>query len=107
MRVFGKFGEKGIELTAKELSEKLITDDLIKEMAKQLDKKEDIISVGKNINWEAWEYYVYEPVFRRNGKAYKLVWCFDKNELHILGILDCYRRKNMTKNLNSRHFLYE
>lgn len=84
---------KGIKLSEKELTEKLISDDLIREMIKQLDHKENLISVGKHINWEAWEYYTYEPVFRKNGKAYKLVWCFDKDEPHILGIMDCYRRK--------------
>ena len=89
--------KKGIELAPKELAEKLITDDLIRELVKQLDRKEEILSVGKHINWEAWSYYVYEPVFRENGKAYKLVWCFDSNEPHILGIMDCYRRKKYDK----------
>ena len=41
---------KGIILSKEELTEKLITDDLIKLMIKQLDQKEDIISVGKHIN---------------------------------------------------------
>jgi hypothetical protein len=41
---------KEIKLSKKELTEKLITDDLIRTMIKQLDQKEDIISVGKHIN---------------------------------------------------------
>lgn len=93
--------KKGIILSKEELAEKLITDDLIRELVKQLDGKDDIISVGKNINWEAWSYYVYEPVFRSNGKAYKLVWCFDDNHPHILGILDCYRRKKYDKEIKA------
>jgi len=42
--------KKGIELAPKELAEKLITDDLIRELVKQLDGKEEILSVGKHIN---------------------------------------------------------
>ena len=42
--------KKGIELAPKELAEKLITDDLIRELVKQLDRKEEILSVGKHIN---------------------------------------------------------
>lgn len=42
--------KKGVKISEKELVEKLITDDLIKEMVKQLDKKDDIISIGKHIN---------------------------------------------------------
>src|SRR3989337_1601226 len=41
---------KGIILSKEELTEKLITDDLIRLMIKQLDQKEDIISVGKHFN---------------------------------------------------------
>jgi hypothetical protein len=41
---------KGIKLTTEELAEKLITDDLLREMIKQLGKQEEIISVGKHIN---------------------------------------------------------
>ncbi len=85
---------KGIKLSEKELTEKLITDDLIRKfLVPQLDGKKGIISVGSHINWEAWKYYVYEPVYRENGKAYRLVWCCDDNNPHILGIMDCYRRK--------------
>jgi hypothetical protein len=42
--------KKGIKLTTEELAEKLITDDLIKEMIKQLGEQKEIISVGKHIN---------------------------------------------------------
>jgi hypothetical protein len=42
--------KKGIELAPEELAEKLITDDLIRELVKQLDGKEEILSVGKHIN---------------------------------------------------------
>jgi len=42
--------KKGIKLTPEELTERLITDDLIGELVKQLDGKEDIVSVGKHIN---------------------------------------------------------
>jgi hypothetical protein len=42
--------KKGIKLTPEELSERLITDDLIRELVKQLDGKEEILSVGKHIN---------------------------------------------------------
>lgn len=42
--------KKGIELAPEELAERLITDDLIRELVKQLDGKEEILSVGKHIN---------------------------------------------------------
>ena len=42
--------KKGIKLTPEELAERLITDDLIRELIKQLDGKEEILSVGKHIN---------------------------------------------------------
>jgi len=45
---------KGIKLSEKELTEKLITDDLIRKfLVPQLDGKKGIISVGSHINWEA------------------------------------------------------
>lgn len=42
--------KKGIKLTPEELAERLITDDLIRKLVKQLDGKEGILSVGKHIN---------------------------------------------------------
>jgi hypothetical protein len=42
--------KKGIELAPEELTERLITDNLIRELVKQLDGKEEILSVGKHIN---------------------------------------------------------
>jgi len=66
----------------------LITDDLIRELVKQVVKKE------KRIKFEGryyqYSYYTYEPVFNQWGYAYRLVWCCDDDNPEILGVIDCY-----------------
>jgi hypothetical protein len=79
---------KGIKLSAKELAEKLITDNLIRKiLLPQLNGKEEIIADGRSYQYT---YYYYAPLYK-GIKAYKLVWCATDNEPHILGIMDCFR----------------
>ncbi|CAJ0844833.1 3799_t:CDS:2 [Entrophospora sp. SA101] len=58
---------KSAKLSAKELAKKLITDDLIRK--------------------------VLVPQL----DAYKLIWCCDENNLHILGVMDCFRVEKFDK----------
>ncbi len=80
-----------IKLTKAELAKVLITDDLIRELVKQVVKKE------KRIKFEGryyqYSYYTYEPVFNQWGYAYRLVWCCDDDNPEILGVIDCYWRQ--------------
>ena len=78
---------KGIELAPKELAEKLITDDLIRKiLIPQLNGEDDIRADGRN-----YQYTYYFAILYKGVKAYKLVWCVDDNEPHVLGIMDCFR----------------
>lgn len=68
-----------------------ITDELILELAKQLDGKKFWGKRGK----DNWEYFEFEPLFHKH-KAYRLVWCWDEN-YSFLGIQNCFRRKKYEK----------
>lgn len=75
--------KKGIELSEKQLVEKLITDDLIRKiLLSQLNNEEDIRSDGRN-----YQYTYYFAVLYKGIKAYKLVWCVSDDEPHILGVM--------------------
>ena len=79
---------KGIKLSSQELASKLITDDLIlKIMLSQLDG-ERVDEDGKR-NYQ-YTYYSAFPLYN-SKKAYKLVWCLDDDNPHILRIMDCFR----------------
>src|SRR5947207_15151747 len=62
--------KKGIKLSERELSEKLITDDLIREvLVPQLNGEKDI-----KVNGCYYQYAYYFAIsYRKNGKAYKLM----------------------------------
>jgi len=78
---------KDIKLAPKELAEKLITDNLIRKiLIPQLNNKDDIRSDGHN-----YQYTYYFAISYKGNKAYKLVWCFDNKNPHILGLMDCFR----------------
>ena len=79
---------KSISLPTKELAQKLITDDLIrKTLISQLDGERVDEDGERNYQYT---YYSAFPLYKGN-KAYKLVWCLDDNNPHILGIMDCFR----------------
>jgi len=59
---------KGIKLSAKELSKKLITDDLIRKLVKELDGEKGIIPEGRYHHWTYYTHHVF-----LSDKAYKLV----------------------------------
>ena len=86
---------KEIKLTSKQLAAKLITDDLIRKvLIPQLDSEE--IDEDGERNYQ-YTYYSAFPLY--NGdKAYKLVWCLDDKNSHILGIMDCFRIGKFDKN---------
>jgi hypothetical protein len=82
-----KLERKGIKLSARELAEKLITDDLIRKiLLSQLNDEDDIRDDGRN-----YQYTYYFAILYKGVKAYKLVWCVADNEPHILGLMDCFR----------------
>jgi hypothetical protein len=82
-----KLERKGIKLSEKELSEKLITDDLIRKiLLPQLNGEDDIRADGRN-----YQYTYYFVISYKGVKAYKLVWCVDDDEPYILGLMDCFR----------------
>lgn len=84
-----------IELTKTESAKVLITDDLIREIIKQVSKNEKRIKFEGH--YHQYSYYTYEPVFNKWGYAFRLVWCCDGNNPHILGIIDCYWREKYNK----------
>jgi len=85
--------ERKIKLSPKELAEKLITDDLIRNvLLPQLDGEVEIIMDGRY-----YQYTYYFAVPFRGNKAYKLIWCCDDNNPHILGIMDCFRVEKFDK----------
>lgn len=62
---------KGIKLIPAELAKRLITDELIeKVLVPQLDG-EEVEPDGDR--YYQYTYYHFEPVYRENGKAYRLV----------------------------------
>ena len=83
---------KGIKLLPKELAEKLITDNLIKDVLIPGLDGEKVDAEGRYHHWTYYSFRVYWGV-----KAYKLVWCVADNEPHVLGILDCYRQSRFDK----------
>ena len=88
-----KLERKGIKLSERELAEKLITDDLIRVMIKQLEKEKEIIQEGRYYHWTYYSFRVYHGI-----KAYRLVWCVADDEPHILGMMNCYRQEKFDKN---------
>ena len=91
-----KLEREGIRLSEKELAEKLITDDLIRVMIKQLEKEKEIIQEGRYYHWTYYSRRVFKET-ETKIKSYKLVWCLDDNNTHILGIMDCYRMRKYDK----------
>lgn len=64
--------EKGIKLTKSELAKVLITDDLIRELVKQLNGKNEQ-EVKFEGSYYHYSYHTYEPVFNQGGYAFRLV----------------------------------
>jgi len=87
---------KGIKLTPTELAERLITDELIEKVLVPQLNGEEVEPDGDK--YYQYTYYHFEPVYRENGKAYRLVWCVSDDEPTVLGIMDCYRRKQYDNN---------
>ena len=83
---------KRIRLSSVELNKKLITDDLIREIVKQLQNRRHFPE-GRYYHWTYYSFQVYRGI-----KAYKLVWCVDGDEPSVLGIVDCYRQEKFDKN---------
>jgi hypothetical protein len=82
---------KRIKLTSSELSQKLITDNLICELVKKLDG-EKIDPEGRYYHWTYYSFRVYQGI-----KAYKLVWCVADNEPNTLGLMNCFRQEHKDK----------
>jgi len=83
---------KGIAITDEQLKRKIITDELIRELIKQLDGER----VDEEGRYYHWTYYSFITFI--GDKAYKLVWCFDDYETNIIGIVNCYRIGKFDKN---------
>jgi len=90
---------KGVKITDEQLKKKIISDELIQELVKQLDGEEEIRQEGRYYHWTYYSFITFI-----GDKAYKLVWCFDDYETNIIGVLNCYRiskhDKNKNKNVN-------
>ena len=80
---------KGIKLSKSELAKVLITDDLIRELVQKLDGRKKIISEGR---YYQYTYYSAEPLYNQWDYAFRLVWCLDDNNPHVIGVMDCYWR---------------
>ena len=65
-----------------------ISEELIIELVKSLDKKRS--EAGKR--YDDWVYFVEEPIFYCD-KAYCLVWCLEDGK-NYLEVVDCYRESN-------------
>ena len=76
---------KGAKVTDEQLKRKIISDGLIRELIKQLDRE----WVDEEGRYYHWTYYSFITFI--GDKAYKLVWCFDDYETNIIGVLNCYR----------------
>ena len=76
---------KGVKITDEQLKRKIISDELIRELIKQLDRE----WVDEESRYYHWTYYSFITFI--DDKAYKLVWCFDDYEINIIGIVNCYR----------------
>ncbi len=81
----GRKKAKGVKITDEQLKRKIISDELIRELIKQLDKE----WVDEEGRYYHWTYYSFITFI--SDKAYKLVWCFDDYETNIIGIVNCYR----------------
>jgi len=85
--------KRGIKLSEQEFAEKLITDDLIREvLVPQLDGENDIRADGRN-----YQHTYYFAILYRGVRAYKLVWCVADDEPHVLGLMDCFRIRKYDK----------
>ena len=76
---------QGVAITDEQLKRKIISDELIRELIKQLDRE----WVDEEGRYYHWTYYSFITFI--GDKAYKLVWCFDDYETNIIGVLNCYR----------------
>jgi len=76
---------QGVAITDEQLKRKIISDGLIRELIKQLDRE----WVDEEGRYYHWTYYSFITFI--GDKAYKLVWCFDDYETNIIGVLNCYR----------------
>ena len=87
---------KGIKLTKTISTQVLIDDNLIRELVHQLDVKSKQEVKYENSYYQ-YTYYTYEPLYNQWGYAFRLVWCVDKYNPHILGVMDCYWRSKYNK----------
>lgn len=83
---------QGVAITNEQLKRKIISDELIREMIKQLDRE----WVDEEGRYYHWTYYSFITFI--GDKAYKLVWCFDDYETNIIGVLNCYRISKHDRN---------
>jgi len=71
-----------------------ITDDLIRKvLVQQLQTKRHFPEDRKR----NYQYFSHAPVYDKEDKSYKLVWCLDDYQPHVLGIMDCYRKRKYDK----------
>lgn len=77
---------QGAAITDEQLKRKIISDELIRELVKQLDGEEEIRQEDRYYHWTYYSFITFA-----GDKAYKLVWCFDDYETNIIGIVNCYR----------------
>jgi hypothetical protein len=89
--------EKRIKLTKVELVQVLMDDNLIQELVQQLDGKSEQ-EVKYEGSYYHYTYHSFEPLYNHWGYAFRLVWCVDRNNPHILGIMDFYWRSKYNKN---------
>ena len=85
--------KKNIKLPATELAKKMITDELIQELIKNLQERRHFPE-GKYYHWT---YYSFKRSYSQEGKAYKLVWCVADDEPKIIGLMDCFRQEKYDK----------
>lgn len=85
---------KGVKITDEQLKKKIISDELIRELVKQLDGEEEVRQEGRYYHWTYYSFITFIE-----DKAYKLVWCFDDYETSIIGIVNCYRIGKYDKKL--------
>ncbi len=77
---------KGVKITDEQLKNKIISDELIQKLVKQLDGEEEVRQEGRYYHWTYYSFITFI-----GDKAYNLVWCFDDYETNIIGVLNCYR----------------
>jgi hypothetical protein len=86
--------KKGIVLSKEELAKKLITDELIRKLIRELDGEERIKPDGRYYHWIYYSYRVYSGI-----KAYRIIWCVADDEPDVLGIMNCYRQERFDKKI--------